>query len=104
MSAVLRPPDSEKGAPRNVSPNRGAEGVNQETRALILPSSPRAFRAAGQAEKEIATLRAALAVKGYTSQQLADESWILGQWGYSTKALPDLESVRDFALRVGALK
>ena len=95
-----QPPDPEKNATRHMSVSRAAE---DQTRAPILPLDLAAIKAA-EDEKVIATLLASLALRGYAAQQLADKSWLLGQWGLSTRPLPDLEAVRDFARRVGALK
>ena len=54
--------------------------------------------------KRLANITAALALKGFVLQQLADGTWLICQWGLSSSPLVCVDAVEDFARQVGAIK
>jgi hypothetical protein len=52
--------------------------------------------------KAVATLRAALALRGHELYALAGGGWLVSRWGMS-RELPDLAAVHRFAKAVGAV-
>ena len=59
-----------------------------------------------ESDKELATLRAALALKGFTVHVLDDGAagcaYLVGRWN-SSRTLPDRVALHKFAIQVGAL-
>ena len=56
---------------------------------------------AGDECKSLATLKAQAARAGYLLHELADGGFIITRWAQSTRALPDLRSVRAVMSRMG---
>lgn len=60
-----------------------------------------AIEQAHQCHKTFATLQARAALRGYSLQALADDTFLVHRWNLA-RALPDLRAVRDFLEQVGA--
>lgn len=71
--------------------------ADQHTHAAIVMPAEKT----GNSAKRLATLKAALALKGHEVHTLTDGAFLVARWGL-TRRCADLAELQDFAQQIGA--
>lgn len=86
-------------APGAVATGRGAGGATGEADPSIVPDA----EVQRTHDKDVATLRAELAMAGHTLHQAADGTLIVGRWGL-TREFRTVEALRAWAATVTGVR
>lgn len=83
--------------------NRANAGKETENKRSVSPAAACRNDGASTREKLLATICAALALRGHQVHTLASGEFLVCRWGLS-RVCPSIETLRTFARQIGALQ
>ena len=90
------------GAPASELANEKAHGTSAGQFAILQNGQPDSACPPADG-KELATIRAALALKGYALHRMADGSLLIERWGYS-RTVENIHRAAQFLAQIGGAR